>query len=159
MPATDPGTWVRPEDYPAWAVAYDVEGRVGVKLDVSANGRVTSCEVTRSSGVADLDRIACEKVTERGRFVPARDEDGDPVAGTWASGVVWQVPDDDDHAAPMPGFLVVSMVVEPDGAVSDCRVERARAKRRNSRRTSAATAASSRFSMRRAIRNASAFGS
>lgn len=125
MPASDPGTWVRTEDYPAWAVRYDVSGRVGFTLEVGADGRVAGCEVTRSSGVPDLDAIACQKVTERARFTPARNQFGEPVRGSWATSVVWQFPDDGLNEAPKPSFLVVTMIVEPDGTVSDCQVERA----------------------------------
>jgi protein TonB len=125
MPASNPGSWVRTEDYPAWAVRYDVSGRVGFTVEVGTNGRVTRCDVTRSSGVPDLDAIACEKVTERARFVPARNQFGEPVPGSWATTVVWQLDDGELNDAPQPGFLVVTMVVEPDGRVSDCRIERA----------------------------------
>jgi protein TonB len=125
MPATNPGTWVRTEDYPAWAVRYDVSGRVGFTLQVGTDGRVTGCEVTRSSGVPELDSLACEKITERARFVPARNENGEPVPGSWATTVVWRIPDDGLNEAPQPGLLVVTMVIEADGTVSACEVERA----------------------------------
>jgi periplasmic protein TonB len=123
IPATDPGTWVTTEDYPAWAVRYEVTGRVRVDLEVDRDGRVTSCEVSESSGVADLDVLACEKISERGRFVPAHDADGDPTAGHWASTVVWKMPDE-LHAPPQPGSLVVTAIVERDGSISNCQVER-----------------------------------
>jgi len=134
VPANDPGTWVRTEDYPDWAIEHDTTGRVGLRVEVDLDGRATRCDITRSSGVADLDTIACKKVVERARFVPARDEVGKPVAGTWATTVNWQIPDDDyeydendegSNVAPQPGYLVITMVVEADGTVSDCTVERA----------------------------------
>lgn len=126
MPANDPGAWVTPVDYPGWAVNYDVTGRVGFRVAVDENGRVTRCEIIRSSGVPDLDTIACEKVSERARFVPARNGAGEPVASSWTSTVVWQIPDDDAPVeAPQPGFLIMTIVIEPDGTVSDCQVERA----------------------------------
>lgn len=127
MPATNPGTWVTPADYPAWAIRYDVTGRVGFRLDVGSDGRASHCEVTLSSGVPDLDAVACEKVLERARFVPARNDAGEPVSGTWSTTVVWAIPEDEGDAdeAPQPGYLVTTMIVEADGRVSDCRIERA----------------------------------
>ena len=125
MPVTDPGTWVRSEDYPAWAAANRVGGVVVFVVDVDADGRVTRCEIRDSSGVPELDRLACEKVTERAQFRPARDEEGDPVAGQWQSRVVWRMPAPGPQAVPQTGGLAVSMVIERDGSVSKCVVERA----------------------------------
>jgi TonB family protein len=125
VPATDPGTWVRSEDYPAWAAAGKVTGRVAIVVDVDASGRVTRCEVSESSGVADFDRLACEKVSERAQFRPARDEQGNPVAGQWQNRVVWALPEQGPQAIPQAGGLAVTLVVERDGSVSKCAVERA----------------------------------
>jgi TonB family protein len=124
-PATDPGTWVRTEDYPPWAAVSRVGGTVAFVVDVDAEGRVTRCEVREGSGVAELDRLACEKVTERALFRPGRDDEGNPVAGQWGSRVVWRVPEQAPQAVPQSGGLALSMVVERDGSVSKCVVERA----------------------------------
>jgi TonB family protein len=125
MPASDPGTWVRTEDYPPWAAARGVTGSVAVVVDVDTSGRVTGCEVRESSEVPDFDRIACEKITERARFLPARDEQGNPVAARWQNRVVWALPQRGPELVPEPAELAVSMVVEADGSVSKCVVERA----------------------------------
>jgi protein TonB len=125
MPASNPGEWIVSDDYPTWAAQYGVTGRVGVRLKVDESGRVAECQVTLSSGVADLDTLACRKITERGRFVPATNERGRPVAGEWRSTVVWQVPERGQLAIPRPGILVSSLVVERDGSVSECRIEEA----------------------------------
>ena len=125
MPATNPGTWVRSEDYPAWAAAGRVTGTVTILVDVDARGDVARCEVSESSGVVDFDQLACEKVTERAQFRPARDEQGNPVAGQWRNRVVWALPERPPQAIPEAGGLAVTMVVEPDGSVSKCEIERA----------------------------------
>jgi TonB family protein len=125
VPVTNPDSWVTPDDYPKWAVAHEVDGRVRFTVDIDEHGGVTRCEIQDSSGVPDLDAMACEKVTERARFRPARDQGGNPVAGQWSSSVLWQIPEEVAEAVPQPGELVVSLVVERDGTVSDCTVERA----------------------------------
>lgn len=60
------------------------QARVGtrtlVMLDVSAQGRVTGCRVTRSSGFPETDAKVCELAYEQIRFEPARDAAGNPVA-------------------------------------------------------------------------------
>ncbi|MAS85478.1 MAG: hypothetical protein CL953_06405 [Erythrobacteraceae bacterium] len=60
------------------------QARVGkrtlVMLDVSAQGRVTGCRVTRSSGFPETDAKVCELAYEQIRFKPALDDSGTPVA-------------------------------------------------------------------------------
>jgi protein TonB len=122
-PATNPATWVTTEDYPAWATRLDVTGRVRLKVAVDRRGQITGCEVLQGSGVTDLDTIACQKVTERASFMPARDRRGRAVDGTWTTTVVWAI--DSQQAAPEPGNLAMAMVVERDGTVSSCVIEEA----------------------------------
>ncbi|GAB5350140.1 energy transducer TonB [Alteriqipengyuania sp. 357] len=59
------------------------QARVGkrtlVMLDVSAQGRVTGCRVTQSSGFPDTDAKVCELAYDQIRFEPARDDAGNPV--------------------------------------------------------------------------------
>lgn len=58
--------------------------RVGTRtiviLEVSAQGRVTACRVSRSSGFPETDARVCELSYERIRFEPARDAAGNGVA-------------------------------------------------------------------------------
>lgn len=53
--------------------------RTNVMLQVSAQGRVTGCRVTRSSGFPETDAKVCELAYEQVRFEPARDRAGNPV--------------------------------------------------------------------------------
>jgi len=53
--------------------------RTVVVLGVSAQGRVTSCRVARSSGFPQTDAKVCELSYDRIRFDPARDSAGNPV--------------------------------------------------------------------------------
>ena len=59
------------------------EARIGTRtivvLGVSAQGRVTSCRVSRSSGFPNTDAKVCELSYDRIRFEPARDSAGNPV--------------------------------------------------------------------------------
>jgi TonB family protein len=125
VPATNPGTWVTTDDYPSWALRYEVDGVVRFSLDVDSEGRVTGCEIVGSSGVPELDEIACAKMSERASFRPARDDKGNAVAAKWASSVRWQIPRNERAFLPPPGALVTSMTIEPDGSVSHCEIEQA----------------------------------
>ena len=85
--------WVTTDDYPSSAIREEAEGTTGTRLGVGADGRVTSCEVTSSSGNAALDQAACRNLQRRARFEPALDRDGNPTASTYTKRVRWQLPE------------------------------------------------------------------
>lgn len=93
-PKGSPGDWVTSDDYPPSALRNEEQGSTGFKLDVGADGRPTSCTVTRSSGFADLDETACRLLQRRGRFTPAKDTAGNGMASVYSSSVRWQIPKD-----------------------------------------------------------------
>lgn len=121
-PTGNPGDWATANDYPSDALRAEAEGVSRFRLEVAADGTVSSCTITESSGLDSLDRKTCEIVTLRAQFKPATDPAGKPVAGTWSSSVRWQIPR--DAFPPDPSVVVFSMYVGADGAVSDCRFER-----------------------------------
>ncbi|MFW2829673.1 energy transducer TonB [Sphingomonas sp. ID0503] len=55
-----------------------------VSLDVAflvgADGDVSDCTVTRSSGHSNIDTMTCRVITKRFRFAPARSASGEPVS-------------------------------------------------------------------------------
>lgn len=65
-------------DYPRGA--RDAEGSVTVEFTVETDGRVSECQVTESSGNADLDTTTCRLIERRFRYDPARDAEGRAVA-------------------------------------------------------------------------------
>lgn len=90
-PRGNQGSWVTTNDYPSRALREEKEGVTRFRVTVSADGRVTSCDVTGSSGSPELDSTTCSLITRRGRFNPAM-EDGSPTTGSWSSSVRWQIP-------------------------------------------------------------------
>mgnify|MGYP002148087180 CR=1 FL=1 len=58
------------------------------------DGRVTSCDITSSSGSPDLDEATCSNVTRRARFTPAMDGEGNPTSGSYSNGIRWVIPKD-----------------------------------------------------------------
>jgi protein TonB len=79
------------DNYPARAIRDETEGRVGVRVTVGANGRVSGCSVSSSSGSSILDDAACQDITRYGRFSPALDADGNPTSGGWSTTIVYQL--------------------------------------------------------------------
>lgn len=91
-PANSAAGWVTSDDYPARDLREGNQGVTGFRVIVGSNGRVQSCEITRSSGFAGLDKAVCANVTRRARFKPATDETGAKVVGSYANTVRWQIP-------------------------------------------------------------------
>ncbi|MEQ1687768.1 MAG: TonB family protein [Sphingopyxis sp.] len=87
-------SWVTTDDYPSSAQREGAEGVTGTRLSISAEGRVTNCDVTSSSGNSALDQAACRNLIRRARYEPALDRDGNPTSGVATKRVRWQLPDE-----------------------------------------------------------------
>lgn len=103
-----PSAWFSADDYPVAAMRRGAQGRVVASLTVDRDGRVTGCTVTTSSHDPDLDRATCTIALQRGRYAPARDVAGRPVASVQTLPVRWAMPKDstlpvDDRAPARPG--------------------------------------------------------
>ncbi len=92
-PRGRPGDWVSTGDYPSQDLREGNQGVVRFRLGISAEGRVTSCTVTGSSGFSRLDARACDKLSTRARFDPASDDSGAKVAGSFSGSLRWSIPD------------------------------------------------------------------
>jgi len=92
VPKGNPGNWANTNDYPSRALQQEREGTTGFRVTVGANGRVTDCQISSSSGHPDLDQATCTNVTRRARFDPALDGSGNPTTGTYSNRVRWQIP-------------------------------------------------------------------
>jgi protein TonB len=88
----DLGSYISDGDYPASAIRNEEQGTTRFLLQVSAEGRVTGCTVTRSSGSSALDSTACRLMRARARFTPARDSSGNPTTDSVANAIHWVLP-------------------------------------------------------------------
>ena len=66
-------------DYRQLAAGRMPYGRAMLSLQLDADGRPIGCSVARSSGDSYVDSGLCPLVTQRLRFLPARDADGRPI--------------------------------------------------------------------------------
>lgn len=82
---------VRDSDYPSDALRERLGGTVSVRFTVLTTGRIADCRVVRSSGNGSLDSTTCRLLTERLRFRPATDADGQPVESRLGSDFTWGV--------------------------------------------------------------------
>lgn len=90
-PIGSPGDWFPPESYPSAAKVAGQEGRTEFALDVDAAGRIMTCNIVQSSGSELLDSTTCSQLILNGRFEPARDASGKPVASKWHSAMRWRL--------------------------------------------------------------------
>ena len=91
-PRGSPGSWVTDADYPSRAQREERSGTTGFRLEIGPDGRVTNCTVTSSSGHADLDAETCRLLPRRARFKAAVGSDGQPMADSFSSRIVWKLP-------------------------------------------------------------------
>lgn len=92
-PRGNPGNWATPNDYPRRALREEREGTTRFRVTVNTEGRVSDCQVTGSSGHADLDEATCQNITRRARFKPATDGEGQPTTGSYSNSVRWVIPE------------------------------------------------------------------
>jgi protein TonB len=71
---------IGPSDYPRDLREQGIGGRVGMVFTVGPSGRVTSCRVTHSSGVSELDSLTCRLIQQRFLYRPSTDRYGRPIA-------------------------------------------------------------------------------
>ena len=86
------GGYFSTDDYPAAAIRAEAEGTTRFTLAIGANGRVTDCTVTGSSGNSALDNTTCRILRSRARYTPARDSSGNPISGQDRGSVTWRLP-------------------------------------------------------------------
>lgn len=77
------------QNYPVEAVRSELEGRVGVQVEIDPTGAVSRCMVTSSSGHAILDEAACKGMERYAQFNPARDSEGRPARGRYKTTVTF----------------------------------------------------------------------
>lgn len=92
-PSNNQAGWISNDDYPASALRAEAEGIAGYRLIVGTNGRVSACEVTRSTGNGRLDEATCRFIERRARFEAATDETGARVVGSYTGTVRWEIPE------------------------------------------------------------------
>jgi protein TonB len=81
------------DDYPIEAVQHRWQGTVVADVTISAEGRVNACKIVQSSGYDVLDAKTCEIMTNRARFMPAKDAQGRATVDVVRTPpIVWRLP-------------------------------------------------------------------
>jgi periplasmic protein TonB len=83
----------RQSDYPKELREQGPRGTTWADVVVGANGRVTSCRISRPSGIPQFDAKTCQILLQRFRYRPARDAAGNAVAAPDSFSVDWDYVD------------------------------------------------------------------
>ena len=79
-------------DYPVAAIRNGEQGTTMVRVLVDEAGQIKNCKVRKSSSSAILDKTTCAIIERRGRYEPARDGDGKPMAFPQIVRIRWVIP-------------------------------------------------------------------
>lgn len=100
----------------------DGEGTTFFELTISSDGKFEQCRVTQSSGFAVFDRLTCSLMRQRARFRPAKDQNAQAIASTWANRVSWAKPGHNWTVNPLPADLAVTVSRLPTHIPNPARV-------------------------------------
>lgn len=94
--ARSPELWARQIqlNYPSEALRKELQGSVGVRVEVNAEGRAARCFITYSTGHYVLDRAACTGILNYAHFYPALDENGEAISGIYKTRVTYRLNND-----------------------------------------------------------------
>ncbi len=82
--------WISGNDYPSALLPHRMVAIVGVTLTLSPEGKPIRCDISRSSGIPDVDSYTCAILMKRGKYKPAKDAAGNPMFGIERTHIVWQ---------------------------------------------------------------------
>ena len=81
------------DDYPSKSLMLEEQGTIRAALSVDAGGKIVDCEIEQSSGFDRLDETTCAILLERVTMNPARDKDGEAIAGNYITPPIrWEIP-------------------------------------------------------------------
>ncbi len=69
-PRNDPSAWISTDDYRSSWINREMTGTARFRLEIAANGRVTNCTITGSTGHSALDQATCQLLERRAKFQP-----------------------------------------------------------------------------------------
>jgi protein TonB len=87
-PIGNAARWATNDDYPAAALREGREGSTTFRVFVDPSGKVSKCEIVKSSGHADLDVSTCTLVQRRARFEMAPNA----PTRTFEQTINWSIP-------------------------------------------------------------------
>lgn len=91
--SSNPGRWMKPEDYPKDMLRERQPALVNFRLSVDATGKPTDCHIQQTTRPKEFDDAVCDTLIRNGEFKPALDADGNPIASYWRNTVRFALPE------------------------------------------------------------------
>lgn len=90
---TETARWagILQQNYPLHMLRAEQEARIGVALNIGTNGKPTYCEVTEVVGLTSFNDTVCMLLLRHATFEPARNAQGEPVVGRYATRVTFKL--------------------------------------------------------------------
>jgi hypothetical protein len=125
-------TWIVSKEHPKTTLLVSERGGVAYTIDVSPDGALLRCETPEKTG---LDRKICEILTKNARFLPAKDDQGNPLFGVYDGFANFALPGKDrrqdrsklaitvdrlPEGVTSPAYARVAFLVDGAGAISQC---------------------------------------
>ncbi len=92
QPASNPGRWVIPNDYPTDMLSQGQPALVQFRVDIGAAGEIKGCHIQKTTRPKEFDDAVCKSLMKRAEFFPALDAEGQPITSFWQSTVQFQIP-------------------------------------------------------------------
>jgi hypothetical protein len=86
-------SWFSPNDMPTNILATEGAHLVSLRTTVRPDGSIKDCRIEISSNDKHLDDLSCAIMIKRGKFAPARSQDGLAVYGVFRTSITWQATD------------------------------------------------------------------
>jgi len=80
------------KNYPPESLQRGEQGRVEFQLTFEADGSLTACAITQTSGFAALDNGTCNMLAQSAKIEPARDAEGRRVSVVRTGYIDWKLP-------------------------------------------------------------------
>lgn len=77
--------------YPSRAERWGKQADLSIRMLVDENGAITDCHITNITIAEDFDDRACSEFKKVGKFEPAIDTDGKPMASFYASTILYRL--------------------------------------------------------------------
>ena len=100
--------WARKvqQGYPVRAIYSRWDGVVNTRLVISPKGRVEHCHVVTQMTAKVLRDHACQQLVKHARFKPAKNADGQAIAGLYLASIRYVMPTGSPFSADAHGFKI-----------------------------------------------------
>lgn len=110
-------------DYPQESLAKREEGIVQITYIVGTDGRISNCDISRSSGYPALDKRSCELMVERYVYEPATDASGQKIPTQSVTYISWKLPEIKIESS-APFTVKMRLPIGADGKLGQCTAEK-----------------------------------